>query len=115
MQTERETVHLIPISITKDRLLDMSNLASDMVSENKPQISFQKLRKTIKSTGGVGRIFLKFGDTIDLKQYLEQKTIGPLSYANFGSTALMITEDLIKQQEAHSPVLLNMLVAGLIL
>ena len=75
MQSERGTVHLIPISITKDRLLDMSNLASDMVSENKPQISLQKLRQTIKNTGGVGRIFLKFGDTIDLKQYLEQKNI----------------------------------------
>ena len=93
----------------------MSHLASEMVSATKPQISLQQLRKTIKTTGGVGRIFLKFGDTIDLKQYLESKKMAPLTYTNFASSALMVTEDLIKQQEAHSPVLLNMFVAGLIL
>ena len=48
----------------------MNNLASEMVSDRKPKISLTKLRQTLNeksSLGGVGRIFVKFGETIDLK------------------------------------------------
>ena len=99
-QKEGETIHLIPISITKDRLLDMDNLASEMVSDRKPKISLTRLRQTLKeksALGGVGRIFLKFGETIDLKQYCTEANIAPVTEANFASSALMITEALIKQ------------------
>ena len=69
MQNEGETVHLIPISITKDRLLDMSNLASEMVSDGNPKISLIKLDQNLRKNNGVGRIFLHFGETINLKHY----------------------------------------------
>ena len=71
-QKEGQTIHLIPISITKDRLLEMENLASEMVGERKPKISLTRLSQTLReksALGGVGRIFVKFGETIDLKQY----------------------------------------------
>ena len=54
-------MHVIPVSITKDRLLDMSNLADHMVSESRPKITLRKIRKTSKSLGGVGKIYVKFG------------------------------------------------------
>ena len=86
LQADGETVHLIPISITKDRIIDMSNLTNEMISNREPTYQTHKIMKTIndkKSSGGVGRVFMKVGEEIDLKKYLEGKNLAPLRAENF--------------------------------
>ena len=81
-------------------MLDMSNLASEMVSDREPRVSLRRLYQKVNekaAIGGVGRIFVKFGEDIDLKKYLSQKKLAPLKAENFSPTAFMITEDLIRQ------------------
>ena len=114
-QNKGKTIHVIPVSITKDRLLDISNLADHMVSDRRPKISLQKIRKTSKRLGGVGKIYVKFGDTIDIKQYLEERQLQALSQPNFKRAALTVTNELIVTHEAQSPVLLNNILAALLL
>ena len=99
-QNKGKTINIIPISITKDRLLDMSNLADHMVTENKPKITLRKIRKTKNRLGGVGKIYMKFGETIDVRQYLESKQLKELTQPIFQKTALMVTNDLILTQTA---------------
>ena len=82
-QNKGRTIHIIPVSITKDRLLDMSNLADHMVTENKPKITLRKIRKTKNRLGGVGKIYMKFGETIDVRQYLESRQLKELSQPKF--------------------------------
>ena len=107
-------MHVIPVSITKDRLLDMSNLADHMVSESRPKITLRKIRKTSKSYGGVGKIYVKFGEPIDVRKYLESKKLEAPTQPTFTETALAVTNDLILTQEAESPVLLNNILASLL-
>ena len=113
-QNKGKTVHVIPVSITKDRLLDMSNLADHMVTENRPKITLRKMRETKNRLGGVGKIYVKFGETIDVRQYLESRQLKDLNQPSFQKTSLMVTNDLILTQTAQSPVLLNNILAALL-
>ena len=109
-----KTIHVIPVSITKDRLLDLSNLADHMVSDRRPKISLKKIRETSKRFGGVGKIYVKFGDTIDIKKYLESRQL-EVSQPDFKQTALTVTNELVVTHEAQSLVLLNNVLAALLL
>ena len=71
-----------------------------MVTENKPKITLRKIRKTKNRLGGVGKIYMKFGETIDVRQYLESKQLKELTQPIFQKTALMVTNDLILTQTA---------------
>ena len=51
----------------------MSNLADHMVTEDRPKITLRKMRETKNRLGGVGKIYVKFGETIDVRQYLESR------------------------------------------
>ena len=54
-----------------------------MVTDNKPKITLRKIRKTKNRLGGVGKIYMKFGETIDVRQYLESRQLKELSQPKF--------------------------------
>ena len=72
------------------------------------------MRETKNRLGGVGKIYVKFGETIDVRQYLESRQLVDLNQPSFQKTALTVTNDLILTQTAQSPVLLNNILAALL-
>jgi len=71
-----------------------------MVSNRESTYHTHKIMKTIndkKSSGGVGRVFVKVGEEIDLKKYLEGKNLAPLRAENFAETAMAVTEKLVRE------------------
>ena len=63
----------------------------------------------------MGKVYVTFGEAINLKDYLTQRKMSPLSPANLDEAALDLTSHLILQQEYASPIVLNMIVAALLL
>ena len=66
-------MHLIPVSINYDRLLDMKNVAEKNL--NKADITtFFRLNKMVKENFGqvLGKVYMTFGDSINLNEYVTE-------------------------------------------
>ena len=74
----------------------------------------RKIRKTSKTAGGVGKIYVKFGETIDLKKYVERRRLASPTIPKFTKMALELTNHLMLTQEEESPVLLTNILATLL-
>ena len=63
----------------------------------------------------LGKVYINFGETFDMKQYIEQQNLAPLTKLNLDTVSLRLTNDLVLEQEMVSPVVLNQIVASLLL
>ena len=110
-------MHLIPVSITYERLFEIRNLATEIVSGSYEKLSFRQLLSMAKSFSGqkLGKVYINFGETFDMKQYIEQQNLAPLTKLNLDTVSLRLTNDLVLEQEMVSPVVLNQIVASLLL
>ena len=117
LQREGKNIHLVPIAINYDRLFEIRNLATEIVSDDPGDMSFLNLGRLISSQFGqtVGKVYVTCGEVISLKDYLTKNAFTPLSKSNMDTAALKLTSDLTLQQEWASPVVLNMMVAALLL
>lgn len=117
LQREGKNIHLVPIAINYDRLFEIRNLATEIVSDDPGDMSFINLGRLISSQFGqtVGKVYVTCGEVISLKDYLTKNAFTPLSKSNMDTAALKLTSDLTLQQEWASPVVLNMMVAALLL
>ena len=77
-------MHLIPCAINYDRLFEGRNIATEAVSDDPGDMNLFDLGKMIKSQSGqtIGKIYMTFGEAINLKDYLQKEKVEPLSQSN---------------------------------
>lgn len=87
------------------------------MSADNGDLSVFDVRRMIseQSSKTVGKVYMTFGSTVSLKDYLKDNKLAPLNQANLDFAALQLSTHLILQQEYASPVVLNMIVASLLL
>ena len=99
-----------------ERMFEIRNLATEMVSGDVPELAFLKLVSMInKEKGRIGRIFCNFGNPISIKDYLSNINVKVLNSNNIDDTALRLTEKLYKEQHFSTSINLNMIAATLLL
>lgn len=104
MQKEGKTVHLVPVSINYERMFEVRNLATEMVSGKVPQLSLMNLLGMLgaEKQGKLGRVFVNFGRVINLKEYLKNISIPTINYENIDEASLRLSEKLYKEQQHTS-------------
>lgn len=81
-----------------ERMFEIRNLATEMVSGVVPELAFFKLVSMInKEKSKLGRIFCNFGNPINIKDYLSNINVRVLNANNIDDTALRLTEKLYKE------------------
>ena len=73
LQRDGKNVHLIPVAINYDRLFEIRNLATEIVSDDPGDLSMLGLQRMINNQQGdqtVGKVYVTFGEAINLKDYL---------------------------------------------
>ena len=113
-----KTLHLVPVSISYDRLFDMENLASEIinVSGNKPSMPSVDEMRSDKMHKAVGKAYLTFGEAIELTSYLQKKKGTPdPSKELLHVEALPLSDDLVLAKQKASPILVNMIVSAVLL
>jgi glycerol-3-phosphate O-acyltransferase len=92
-------VIILPVSVTYDRIFEMNNLATEMVSGEVDGLSFlgvlDKLHKMKKDQ--LGRIFVQYGEPLSVRDYLQSQTFSPLNSANLSVASLKLSQDLIRE------------------
>lgn len=96
LQRDGKNLHLIPCAINYDRLFEGRNIATEAVSGDPGDINLLDLGRMIKSQSGqtMGKVYMTFGETINLKDYLKKEKVDPLRQSNLDVTALKLTEHL---------------------
>jgi glycerol-3-phosphate O-acyltransferase len=104
---------LVPVTINYERVFEIRNIVTDMVSGDLPSLSLFQLSQMIGKSGDgkLGRIFLNFGNPINLKDYLANINVKSLDSSNIDECSLRLTEKLYKEQQLTTHINLNMLVA----
>jgi glycerol-3-phosphate O-acyltransferase len=82
MQKTGKNVHLVPVCINYERVFEVRNLATEMVSGTVPQLSFMQLLKMLSSEkeGKLGRVFVDYGSAINLREYLNKINIPEVNH-----------------------------------
>lgn len=90
-------IKIVPVCVNYDRLFDQSYLATEMISGKFQNINMTQLLKKIYDMrkGKLGKVFVKYGEPIDLTTYIEKHN------GSKESVSLTLTRDLYKihQQE----------------
>ena len=117
MQKEGKTVHLIPVAINYERVFEVRNLATEMVSGKVPRLSLYSLLNMIGSEkqGKLGRVFVNFGRSINLQQYLININMPLINSENIDEASLRLSEKLYKEQQHSNLANLSQIVAVLLL
>jgi glycerol-3-phosphate O-acyltransferase len=99
MQKDGKTVHLVPVSINYERVFEVRNLATEMVSGKVPRLNLMQLLQMLGSEkqGKLGRVFLNFGRHINLKEYLKNIRIPTVDSSNIEEASLRLSEKLYKE------------------
>lgn len=116
MQGGNKNVHLVPVTINYERIFEMNNLATEMVS-GQNEFNLWKIHKMLKGSnqGRLGKAFIIFGKSISLKEFITNEGLAPVNAMNINDAGLRLTERLLQNQEQQSPVSLNQIVATLLL
>ena len=73
LQREGKNLHVIPVAINYDRLFEIRNLATEIVSDDPGDLSMLGLQRMISGQSAdstVGKVYVTFGESINLKDYL---------------------------------------------
>jgi len=99
MQKDNKTVHIVPVSISYERVFEVRNLAIEMVSGEVPRLSFMKLLGMLRSEkeGKLGRAFVHFGRVVNVKEYLKNISIPQITSDNIDEASLRLSEKLYKE------------------
>lgn len=94
MQKEGRNVYIFPISVSYERLFEIKNIADAMVSGEQKSFGIAEMFKKINAYKGhkLGRCYVKFGQTISLREYCSSSDFGVLSAKNINEAALNLTE-----------------------
>ena len=100
----------MPVTICYDRILEMRNLAGEMISEEARDHSVMDIFNLLRNLkqDQLGSIFVNFGEPLSLASYLNQDS-------TLTEASLQLDKDLVKSHFARTPVCLNMIVASLLL
>lgn len=116
LQTDGKTVHLVPVSINYERVFEVRNLATEMVSGDVPRLNFMKLLNMLgaEKEGKLGRVFVNYGRVLNLKEYLKNVGVPQVTSENIDKTALRISEKLYKEQQHMVQANLSWIVSSLL-
>ena len=89
-------MYIVPLAINYDRLFEIRNLATEIVSGHTGKTSMTKLYQMVRQQGegSVGKVYMTFGKEINLEDYLALKQFKPLTAANLDAAAFKLTSDL---------------------
>lgn len=117
MQLEGKTVHLVPVAINYDRLFEIRNIATENVSGDPGTLKMTDVHRMIsdQSTQTLGKVYMTFGQEVDLAKYLQEQKLAPLTAGTTEQAVCSLTSDLVLQHTYASPVTLNSIVAAILL
>ena len=96
LQREGQNVYLIPVAINYDRLFEIRNLATEIVSgSNDPSLFDVGRMISQQSDQKMGKVYMTFGEAINMRDYLNKNKLSPSNQANLDSAALQLTTDLV--------------------
>lgn len=110
-------MHLIPVAINYERVFEVRNLATEMVSGKVPRLGLLALLKMLGSEkeGKLGRVFINFGNKVNVQEYLKNINMSMITYENIDEASLRLSEKLYKEQQHQYSANLSWIVATLIL
>lgn len=110
-------MHIIPVAINYDRLLEIRNLATEIVSGETGHLGTMNVIRMIreKNNQACGKVYMTFGQSVSLRDYIQRQINVPLQPKNLEAVALNLTTDLVLEHEYASPIVTNMIVAALLL
>ena len=118
MQNKKK-LHIVPVSINYDRLLEMKILAVEMVSGVNPNLSLSELFQKLKAFNDnqLGKCTVKFLDPVNVSAYMSNfsSTNKQLTNNNVVEVSHKLTDDLYRSQSNCAYITLNMMIASLLL
>jgi glycerol-3-phosphate O-acyltransferase len=117
MQRDARNIYVFPVSINYERLFEIRNIADMMVSSDARNMGIFDIKRKFDAFKGhsLGRVYVKFGKTISLRDYFAGNEKGVLTANTLNDSALNLTQRLVVEHHLASPVFLNNVVASLIL
>ncbi len=83
LSREGKNIHLIPVAINYDRLFEIRNLATEIVSGETGEFSMFTVRRMLAEQciddGAVGKIYLTFGKSVSMSDYLAKNELAPVN------------------------------------
>lgn len=83
LDKDGKNIHLIPVAINYDRLFEIRNLANEIVSGETGKFSMLTVRRMLAEQGGddgaVGKVYLTFGKSVSLSDYLAKNELAPVN------------------------------------
>ena len=94
-------VHLVPVSINSERLFEISNLTTEMVSGEVPRVGMRHIIKKLHNfqKGALGKTYVYFGSPFTVNDFLKSMDIRSLNVDNFEYAGLKLTTKLMKNQQ----------------
>lgn len=108
---------MVPVTVNYERLFDIRHLATEMVSGVVKDFNFLEIYNLVRKekNGRLGKIFIRYQNPIDLREYIQTTFKDLISYKNIDEIGLRLSEKFHDIEQQYSPVNLNMVVSTLIL
>ena len=93
MQSDGKNVYIFPLSINYDRIFEIRNIADMIVSGEPDNMGLRDMKRKIDKVKGhkLGRVYVKFGNVISLKDYFGPTQKGVLKPSNIANESLQLT------------------------
>lgn len=108
---------IVPVMVSYDRIFEIQNLSSEMVSGATRNLSFYEAISKIYNIGEnqLGSVYVKYLEPLNVRQFLQERGMENLQPENIESEAHELTQELLRRQQAELPVTLNNVIASLLL
>jgi glycerol-3-phosphate O-acyltransferase len=89
-------VQIVPVAINYERILEINNLCTELISSSKKKMSSIELLNLIRKQrpGNLGRIFCNFSTPVSLNDYLKSLNVVSLNPNNINAVGLNLTQHL---------------------
>ena len=112
MKVKNLNFKIVPVTINYDRIFDEALLAQEMVTgEFEDMSTFDVFKKIVNGPKNkLGKVFVKYSEPIDLKNYLEQNKKQSLN-----ETAMQLTQHMYEFQRKEQPITKNSINSSVLL
>lgn len=108
---------IVPVMVSYDRIFEIQNLSSEMVSGATRNLSFFEAINKIYNfkENQLGSVYVKYLEPLNVRNYLQERGVGNLQPDQIEQEALELTQELLRRQQKELPVTLNSIVASCLL
>jgi glycerol-3-phosphate O-acyltransferase len=103
LAASKETLLIVPVNISCDRIYESANLATEMINGEKNDLTMLTALQKLNNIGNdaLGDVYVKYLEPVNLHDYLKQNapvTKELYSAKTFEATAIGLTTHLLQRQ-----------------